>query len=357
MLTNTGNTVTAREALLLNQSMSAAREAGDGTGLGTLLRNAQLDVIATGSTVAEKVEGTYSGVSGMVYQGNLTVAGINALVSPSRGQIYVATDGGNTSAGTPVALTAGDGAEFDGTSWQKLWDGVAGVPPVGTVVVVGNGTLVSPLTDATDEKKVATWDGLSLTPTLTVPASGDAYKVTNATSVYYGEVFVKNTTWDSVTATAQAAAVSRVTNTTTETYYVPTKVMPTGNVAAGDVFEFDVVVNVAGITGTPTLTTKVYIGATQILTTGAVTVIADDMVHLKGYFQVKAVGASGSVLGAADIIEALDTGTVVESELISASPDFSADNAFRVSATWSAPSASNQSDLRSIMLRRIPSGT
>lgn len=357
MNTTTANTVTAREALLLNQSISAAREAGDGTGLGTLLRNAQIDVIATGSTVAEKVEGTYSGVSGMVYQGNLTVAGINALVSPSRGQLYVATDGGNTSAGTPVALTAGDGAEFDGTSWQKLWDGVGGYPPANTVVVVGNGTLVSPLTDATDEKKVATWNGLSMTPTLTVPATGDAYKVTNATSVYYGEVFVKNTTWDSVTATMQAAAISRVASTDAETFFTPVKVMPSTVVAAGDVYEFDVLVYVVNKTSTPSLTVKVYIGSTQLVASPAENVAADDMFRFTGQFQVKAVGASGSVLGAMTYVFGGNSTVTVVPVVLSASPDFSADNNFRVSADWSASSASNQADLRMISLRRIASGT
>lgn len=356
MNTTTANTVTAREALILNQAMSANRDAGDGTGLGTLLRNAQIDIVDVGSTVAEKVSGTYSGVSGMVYQGNRTVTQINAL-SPSRGDLYVATDSGTPSAGSSDALTAGDGAEYNGASWKKLWDGVDGVPPVGTTVVVGNGTLVSPLTDGTDEKKVATWDGLSLTPTLTVPATGDAYKVTNATSVYYGEVFVKNTTWDSVTATMQAAAISRVASTASETFFTPVKVIPSTVVAAGDVYQFDVLVYVANKTGSPTLTVKVYIGSTQMISTGTVSVAADDMFRFTGQFQVKAVGASGSVLGAMTYVFGGNTATSVIPVVLSASPDFSADNNFRASATWSASSASNQADLRMISLRRIASGT
>jgi hypothetical protein len=113
-------------------------------------------------------------VATMFYIGTRTIAQINAL-SPAAGWSVVAGDGGTPTAGTSDALTVGDLAEFDGTSWRLIVDAVGGFPPDDTRAVVAwpNTTAIyGPLVDGTDEGKVATWDGTSLTPSLVSPTDG-----------------------------------------------------------------------------------------------------------------------------------------------------------------------------------------
>lgn len=86
--------------------------------------------------------------------GERTITQINAL-SPSSGWAVVATDAGTPTAGTSDALAAGDLAEFDGTSWIRVYDNVAGQLPAGVRVIVSTtAALFSPLTDATDDGKI-----------------------------------------------------------------------------------------------------------------------------------------------------------------------------------------------------------
>ena len=108
--------------------------------------------------------------------GNATIATINGL-TPVAGNCYVATDAGTPTAGTSDALVAGSVAEYDGTSWQEIVAGVGGFVADGTrlVIATGSAVLVAPLTDGSDESKVAVYDGTSLSPaSLVTPVDGDA---------------------------------------------------------------------------------------------------------------------------------------------------------------------------------------
>jgi len=108
------------------------------------------------------------------YLGTRTIAEIDAL-SPIAGDAVVAGSAGTPSAGTSDTLAVGDLAEFDGTSWKKIITNSGGFPPNGTRAVVSTAsTLYSPMTDGTDDGKVATWDGTSLTPSLYTSQDGDA---------------------------------------------------------------------------------------------------------------------------------------------------------------------------------------
>jgi hypothetical protein len=122
------------------------------------------------------------------YLGNRTVAQINAL-TPAGGDSYVVTDSGTLTTGS-LAVVAGDLVEYSGTAWLKIVSGSGGFVAANTRVVVGDGTLFSPLTDGTDETKVATFSGSSNTPTLYSPVDGDALLVVGEASYYENNGFV-----------------------------------------------------------------------------------------------------------------------------------------------------------------------
>lgn len=292
------------------------------------------------------------------YQGNRTIAQINAL-SPSAGDCYLSTNAGTPSAGSSDALTAGDLAEYDGTSWKKLLDAVDGFPPAGTVVLVGNGTLVAPLTEGTDEKKVATFNGTSLTPSLVAPVAGDYRKISNSVSISYGQVLEYNTTWNSLSGAVPAAAADRITNLAVKTYFTTTRTLAVADVAVGDRYEFDALIHVADDNGADTLALTLELGAVTLASIGAFNPTTDDVIHIKGWFQVKATGASGSIQGVADV-----TGIAAGSPSGSAqkigpslSINLGSNVLLRASATWNNASTDNDVDLLGLYLTRIPSGS
>lgn len=148
-------------------------------------------------TTKSYVDGLVSGlkwlppVDVLGYLGTRTIAEIDAL-SPSAGDSVVAG-----SAGTPAAvgsdlLAIGDIAEYDGSSWKKIVTNAAGFPPDGAraLVQVEPVTLFSPLTDGTDEGKIAEWDGASLTPALSSPTDGNALLVRGEGSVNENRQYV-----------------------------------------------------------------------------------------------------------------------------------------------------------------------
>lgn len=86
--------------------------------------------------------------------GENTIAQINAL-TPVTGDAVIAADAGTPSAGTSDALTIGDLAEYDGTSWIKLYDAVASQLPINIRATLSTTqALTTPFTDATDDGKV-----------------------------------------------------------------------------------------------------------------------------------------------------------------------------------------------------------
>lgn len=170
----------------------------------------QEDVVALNADVAA-LQQSWPEATVRSYQGSRTIVQLNAL-TPAAGDAYVATTAGTPTAGTSDALTIGDITEYDGTQWKKMLDSNANsFPPADTVVIVGNGTLVSPLTEGTDENKLATFDGTSLTPTLAAPSDGDIRAVTS-TSIYAGRVFMFDTVslWTQTTAPLSSATPGNV---------------------------------------------------------------------------------------------------------------------------------------------------
>lgn len=172
------------------------------------LRDTNGDVLvpSTPTAAAAAASKTYvdSLVSGLQWQepadvkdyiGTRTITQINAL-SPASGESVVAGDAGTPTAGTSDLLAAGDIAEFDGTSWKKIVANSGGFPPDGTRALVHEETftLFSPLTDGTDEGKIAEWDGTSLTPALTSPSDGDSLLINGDNSVNESQGYVFNGT-------------------------------------------------------------------------------------------------------------------------------------------------------------------
>jgi len=128
-------------------------------------------------------------VDGIEYIGTRTITEINAL-SPSTGDTVVAGSAGTPTAGTSDALVIGDITEYDGTNWKKIYNQVSNYPPDGVRLLVSSGTLYSPLTDSSDENKIATFDGTSLTPALQIPSDGWAVLNRNSSSINYNKAYV-----------------------------------------------------------------------------------------------------------------------------------------------------------------------
>lgn len=125
-----------------------------------------------GNLIAQKV---VVGSAGEGLIGSASESECNAL-SPVIGNVIVAEAAYTPSAGTSSALIAGDIAEFNGTSWVKILGSSGGFPPVGTRVLVSTASAFisgGGLTDATDEGKIAYFDGTSLVPaSFTSPNDG-----------------------------------------------------------------------------------------------------------------------------------------------------------------------------------------
>jgi len=116
--------------------------------------------VGTAAANKDYVDGLISGIAWkdpvkvLGFIGEATVVAINAL-TPAAGDSVVATTAGTPTAGTSDALVIGDLAEFDGTSWQKLYAASGSRLPAGIRLVVSTtATLLSPLTGSADEGKI-----------------------------------------------------------------------------------------------------------------------------------------------------------------------------------------------------------
>jgi len=127
----------------------------------------------------------------------------------------------------------------------------------------------------------------------------------------------------------------------------------------GDRYEFDALIHVVNKTATPTLAMTLELGAVTLATIAAFSCVANDLVHIKGWLQVQATGASGSIQGVADVTGIAAGSPVGSAQKIGASLaiNLTANNVLRASATFSAASASNTVDLLGLYLTRIPSGS
>jgi hypothetical protein len=143
------------------------------------------------------------------YVGTRTVTEINAL-TPVVGDSVVAGSAGTPTAPGSDAVAIGDLVEYQGDTlgWQIIVTNSGGFPPSGTRALVHNETvtLYAPLTDGSDEGKIAAWGGASLTPTLSSPTDGDQVVVIGTGSVNLNRPYVFNGTVPSGTWELHAEA-------------------------------------------------------------------------------------------------------------------------------------------------------
>jgi len=168
-----------------------------GTFTGTLFDGATVDLLDPHGSSHDPASGVDPvallpfAVDGVDYRGTRTVAELDAL-SKRWGTTAVAGSAGTPAGGgPPVAI--GDIVEWRGAAalapgWRVVVANSGGTPPVGARLCVAGAyqTLFAPLTDDTDNGKIAVFPGGSLTPTLVTPSKGARAVVTNAAAFYVG---------------------------------------------------------------------------------------------------------------------------------------------------------------------------
>ena len=118
--------------------------------------------------------------------------------------------------------------------------------------------------------------------------------------------------------------------------------IPANALKVGDEIVIEGNVASIGVTSTPTLTLDVQIGSVVVLTTGAVTVAANDQGWFRTRAVIAAIGASGSVLANSEYVLGVP-GTAVPRPKYTAAQalDTTVANIVGVYGTWSASSSSN----------------
>lgn len=121
--------------------------------------------------------------------GSEDVTTINGL-SPTAGDAYVMEDAGTLTAGS-LGVAAGDLVEYDGAAWAIIVPNSGGQVPAGTRAIFSTQTALNNTlgTDATDDGKIAEWDGAETGPTdppntIQTPSDGWALLIADADSIY-----------------------------------------------------------------------------------------------------------------------------------------------------------------------------
>lgn len=110
---------------------------------------------------------------GSGYLGNLAAVSVPPFAFS--GQVYVISTAGTIPGGP--AVSAGDVVEFQAGTWVVIVSGVGGFVPAGTFLVAAGFGVGAPLTAASDEGKIAYFDGTTNTPSLITPADGSIASV------------------------------------------------------------------------------------------------------------------------------------------------------------------------------------
>ena len=142
-------------------------------------------------------------------------------------------------------------------------------------------------------------------------------------------------------AYSQTAASTAVTNATTvEQYFDKTYSVPADTLKAGTVVHLKLAGIVTGSASTDTLTIKLYIGSTALVTTAAVDSEDNDIWYADVDVLVRTAGGSGTFVAIADYQDP-DAGTLATKRTLTGSTaiDTTGANVIRASATWSATNA------------------
>lgn len=141
--------------------------------------------------------------------------------------------------------------------------------------------------------------------------------------------------------------------TAVETTWGQTLAIPANSLTAGDILDIDFMAYCVSVNATPTLTAKLYIGSTNIITSGAVSVIATDTIVGSAQLVIRTAGASGTCI-ATGYCSTTATATVTMKKVYLASTtiDTTAAQTIDVKGTWSASHASNQAKLGLLRVRR-----
>ena len=117
---------------------------------------------------------------------------------------------------------------------------------------------------------------------------------------------------------------------------------PANTFVAGDTVRFRAQVNVPSIGTTPTLTVQVFIGAQAIMTTGAISVVANDNMYIDGEFTIYTAGASGTMGAVGTSMTSVSGTTTTKQFFLSSSTAVNTTVAQTVSVqgTWSVTGCS-----------------
>lgn len=173
------------------------------------------------------------------------------------------------------------------------------------------------------------------------------------------QVICDGSNWHVMSATpalvyAAAAASTAISNTASETPFDNiTLSLAADTIRAGDTYEFEAQAIATATNGSDTLTVKVKIGSTVIVTTGALDATNADLAVIRGTITFRTAGASGTLV--ADGIQIIGAeGTAVKDwKLASTVVDTTAAMAITCTATWSNASSSNSCRLDNFTMRRL----
>jgi len=150
-----------------------------------------------------------------------------------------------------------------------------------------------------------------------------------------------------------------ITNTVSETTFSNgTFVIPKNSVNVGDVIRFSGQVAFPSTNSTDTATLKLYLGATQLFTTGALDVANGDVITFEGRIVIRTVGATGTYIAYGTYnIGVPGTATSRAWALAETVGDFTADQTVAAKLTWSVANAANQAILRSFTGDSVNAGS
>jgi len=151
------------------------------------------------------------------------------------------------------------------------------------------------------------------------------------------------------TNAAASTAVSNGVNT--EQDYDLTYTLPANMLKVGDVLNIKGHIVVSATASTDTITVKVYLGSTAIVTTAAVDAATGDIITFNVNVVIRTIGASGTFVAYNHNANGVPaTGTVKAGFVASTAIDTTTTKVIKASSTWSATSATCTSAVQSLIV-------